>query len=145
MTRDPPAFDMEPTESDSQAAKCPTLRVMMMPRDTNAHGTIFGGVVLSYIDQAGVIEARAYEPHRFVTVALDKVEFHQPVYVGDVLTFYTRVARKGRTSITIHVDVEAERFKKPRETVRVTEAELVYVAIDENRRPIPIGSPRAPR
>jgi len=118
---------------------------MMMPRDANAHGTIFGGVVLSYIDQAAAVEAREYEPHRFVTVAMDKVEFHQPVYIGDVLSFYTRVVRKGRTSLTIHVDVEAQRFKNPREVLPVTDAELVYVAIDENRRPVPVGPRCRPR
>jgi len=114
---------------------------MMMPRDTNADGTIFGGVLLSYIDQAGAVEARKHGPHRFVTVALDKVEFKQPVYVGDVLSFNTRVVKKGRTSLTIHVDVQAERFKDPNEVVPVTEATLVYVAIDENRQPVPLGSP----
>lgn len=114
---------------------------MMMPRDTNAQGTIFGGVLLSYIDQAGAVEARAQTPHQFVTVAMDKVEFKQPVYVGDVLSFYTRVARKGRTSITIHVSVEAERFDNPQEIVPVTEADLVYVAVDEHREPIPLDSP----
>jgi acyl-CoA thioesterase YciA len=113
---------------------------MMMPRDTNAHGTIFGGVLLSYIDQAGAIEARAHAPHTFVTVAMDKVEFKQPVYVGDVLSFYTRVVKRGRTSLTIHVDVQAERFRNPGDIVPVTEATLVYVAVDENRQPVPLGS-----
>jgi acyl-CoA thioesterase YciA len=128
-------------QPDEQSPPCPALRVMMMPRDTNAHGTIFGGVLLSHIDQAGAIEAREHTPHRFVTVAMDKVEFKQPVYVGDVLSFYTRVVRKGRTSLTVHVNVEAERFANPGEVVPVTEAELVYVAIDENRQPVPLGTP----
>jgi acyl-CoA thioesterase YciA len=116
----------------------PALRVMMMPRDTNAHGTIFGGVLLSYIDQAGAIAARAHLPHKFVTVAIDKVVFKEPVFVGDVLSFYGRLIRRGRTSLTVHVTVEAQRFEDPEEVVPVTEAEVVYVAIDENRRPVPL-------
>ena len=102
----------------------PALRVVMMPRDTNPQGTIFGGILLSYIDQAGAVAAREYQPHRFVTVAMDKVEFKQPVFVGDLLSFYARVVKVGRTSLTIHVDVDAQRFANPREAVRVTEAEL---------------------
>jgi len=119
---------------------CPAIRVMMMPRDTNAHGTIFGGVILSYIDQAGAIEARKHTPYKYVTVAMDKVEFKKPVYVGDVLSFYTRLAKIGRTSMTIHVAVEAERFRNPREVIPVTEATLVYVAVDEQGRPVPVRS-----
>ena len=120
---------------------CPTLRVMTMPRDTNAHGTIFGGVLLSYIDQAGAIAARERFPHKFVTVAIDKVEFKQPVYVGDVLNLYGQIVHVGRTSLTIHVTVEAERFEDPAEIVPVTEAELIFVAVDDNRQPIPLTSP----
>lgn len=115
------------------------IRVMMMPRDTNAHGTIFGGVLLSYIDQAGAVEARSHTPHKFVTVAMDKVEFKQPVFVGDVLSFRTRLEKSGRTSMTIKVDVEAERFADPTVTIPVTEALLVYVAVDENGHPTPLG------
>lgn len=114
---------------------------MMMPRDTNAQGTIFGGVLLSYIDQAGAVAAREHAPHQFVTVAMDKVEFKRPVYVGDVLSFYSRIVKQGRTSLTIHVNVEAERFDNPPQMVPVTEATLVYVAVDEHRRPVPVGSP----
>ena len=118
------------------STSAPALRVMMMPRDTNAHGTIFGGVLLSYIDQAGAVAARGHTRHKVVTVAMDKVVFKQPVYVGDVLSFYGRVIKQGRTSMTIHVAVEAERFTDPRQVVPVTEAELVYVAIDEDRNPV---------
>lgn len=120
-------------------AGCPAIRVIMMPRDTNPNGTIFGGVLLSYIDQAGAIGAREHAPHRFVTVAMDSVEFHQPVHVGDVLSFFTSVRRVGRTSLTMHVRVEAERFENPREVVQVTEAVITYVAIDEQRQAIPHG------
>lgn len=117
---------------------CPAIRVMMMPRDTNAHGTIFGGVLLSYIDQAGAIEARRNTPHKFVTVAMTGVEFKQPVYVGDVLNFNTHVSRVGRTSLTIEVSVTAERFTNPREVVDVTAATLVYVAVNDHGQPVPV-------
>lgn len=118
---------------------CPAIRVMMMPRDTNAHGTIFGGVILSYIDQAGAIEARKHTPHKFVTVAMNTVEFKQPVYVGDVLSFNTILVKTGRTSMTIEVDVEAERFIDPQIRIPVTSATLVYVAVNEHGRPVPLG------
>lgn len=111
---------------------------MMMPRDTNAHGTIFGGVILSYIDQAGAVEARKHTPQKFVTVAMNGVEFKQPVFVGDVLSFFTSVERTGRTSVTIRVLVEAERFENPADVQLVTAASLVYVAVDDQRRPIPL-------
>src|SRR5712692_1261272 len=118
------------------------IQVVMMPRDTNPHGTIFGGVILSYIDQAGAIGARrevarAGGPLPFlVTVAINRVEFHKPVLVGDVVRFMTRLVRIGRTSITMHIDVEAERGD---DVLRVTEAELVYVGVDPKsaeRRPM---------
>lgn len=122
----------------------PTIRVMMMPRDTNAHGTIFGGVILSYIDQAGAIAARRRTPQRFVTVAMDKVEFKQPVYVGDVLDFNTSIVRRGRTSISVRVDVVAERFANPAERIPVTQATLVYVAIDQHGQKVPLDPGAAP-
>ena len=117
------------------------IRVVMMPRDANPNGTIFGGVLLSYIDQAGAVGAREHVPNRFVTVAMDSVEFRQPVFVGDVLSFYAAVKRIGRTSITMRVSVRAERFTNPREVVSVTEAVITYVSVDENRQPIPHGLP----
>ena len=120
---------------------CPAIRVMMMPRDTNAHGTIFGGVLLSYLDQAGAIEARRQGGETLVTVAMDQVEFKQPVFVGDVLSFYVSIVKIGRTSIRVRVEVESERFAPPHERVSVTAAELVYVAVDEHRKPIPIVRP----
>lgn len=117
----------------------PAIRVMMMPRDTNAHGTIFGGVILSYIDQAGAIEARKVGAiHRVVTVAMDQVEFKQPVFVGDVLSFYAQAISTGRTSMRIRVSVEAERFEPPCERVPVTSADITYVAIGEDRKPVPL-------
>ncbi|MCS7014530.1 MAG: acyl-CoA thioesterase [Gemmatales bacterium] len=120
------------------------LKTVMMPRDTNPHGTIFGGVLLSQIDQAGAngaqweIARRGVRVPLLVTVAVNRVEFHEPVYVGDVVSYWTQLVRIGRTSITIHVDVEVERDGK---VVKVTEADVVYVAIaetPEGRRPVPI-------
>jgi acyl-CoA thioesterase YciA len=115
-----------------------TLRVTLMPRDTNKHGMIFGGVIMSHIDLAGAIEARrSCGPLTYVTVAMDKVVFHKPVFVGDVVSFYTETLRIGRTSVTTKVEVEATRADTP-ETVKVTEAEVVYVAVDKDWLPTPI-------
>ena len=125
-----------PSDSSPPPTRVPAIRVMMMPRDTNAHGTIFGGVILSFLDQAGAIEARRLGCSRVVTVAMDQVEFKRAVLVGDVLSFYTEVIHIGRTSARIRVTVEAERFEPPCQTEPVTSAELVYVAIDSDRRPI---------
>ncbi len=120
------------------------IQVVMMPRDVNPHGTIFGGVILSYIDQAGAIGARREVMRRggpppfLVTVAMNRVEFHKPVLVGDVVRFLTHTERLGRTSITMHVRVEAERGS---EVLHDTEAEVVYVGIDPTtpeRRPVPL-------
>ena len=116
----------------------PTLRVTMLPRDTNARGTIFGGVILSHIDLAGAVAASRQAPRNFVTRAMHGVEFIAPVYVGDVVSFYTAVLREGRTSLTIQVEVEAERSKEPLRQVKVTEAEVIYVAVDEAGNPIPL-------
>src|SRR3974377_1793405 len=88
----------------------PAIRVIMMPKDTNAMGTIFGGVILSYIDQAAAIQACKYASQRFVTKAMNAVEFKEPVHLGDVVSFYTGIVRVGRTSLTVKEDVEAERF-----------------------------------
>src|ERR1041384_4590013 len=91
----------------------PAIRVLLLPKDTNAYGTIFGGVILSHIDLASAIEARRPGPHRFVTKAMREVEFHQPVLVGDIVSFYTETRRIGRTSVTVGVLVEAERWGQP--------------------------------
>jgi acyl-CoA thioesterase YciA len=116
----------------------PTLRVTMLPRDTNARGTIFGGVILSHIDLAGGVAASRQATKNFVTRAMREVGFIAPVYVGDVVSFYTTVLHEGRTSMTIRIEVEAERAERPRENVRVTEAEVVYVSIGEDGQPTPI-------
>jgi len=112
----------------------------MLPRDTNQYGTVFGGVILSYIDQAGFIEARKYGVHRWVTVAIDRVEFRAPIHVGDVVSFLTQTLRTGRTSVTVRVMVEAERFASG-ECVPVTEAQMVMVAVNERGEAIPFISP----
>ena len=113
----------------------------MMPRDTNAHGTVFGGVILSYIDVAGGVEAVRYTKHnRFVTVAMKEIIFHEPVFIGDLVSFYAETIRVGNTSITIRIEVEAARFETPGVRVKVTEAEVTFVAINEKREKIKIGT-----
>ncbi len=116
------------------------LRTILLPRDTNAQGTVFGGVILSHIDLAGVVQVRKLNPaRRFVTVAMDEVIFHEPVFVGDLVSFYTQVVHVGRTSAKAQVCVFVQRTDDADgEEVRVTEAEVTYVAVDENRRPIPV-------
>jgi acyl-CoA thioesterase YciA len=128
-----------PTEK-SERLRNAAIRITMMPRDTNAHGTIFGGVILSYIDVAGGIEAVRHTGHdRFVTVAMKEVIFHQPVFVGDLVSFYAKTIKVGSTSVTIKIIVEAERFGSRDQSVRVTEAEVVYVAINQFREKVKIG------
>jgi acyl-CoA thioesterase YciA len=118
--------------------KDPTLRVTLMPRDTNRHGTVFGGIILSHIDLAGAIAAKSScGPLNFVTVALDHVVFHKPVFVGDIVSLYAETTKVGRTSVTTRVVVEATRLET-RETVRVTEADVVYVAVDKDWKPMPV-------
>ena len=125
----------------------PAIRVLLLPKDTNAYGTIFGGVILSHIDLASAIEARRAGPHRFVTKAMREVEFHQPVFVGDIVSFFTETVRIGRTSVTVRVLVEAERWgtrsavraaDTPVQRIKVTQAEVVFVAVDAEGRPVPI-------
>ncbi|MEP7076866.1 MAG: hotdog domain-containing protein [Acidobacteriota bacterium] len=129
------------TEERCETIRDAAIRLTMMPRDTNAHGTVFGGVILSYIDVAGGVEAVRHTRHeRFVTVAMKEVIFHEPVFIGDLVSFYATTLRVGSTSITIHVDVEAERFGHQGERVRVTEAEVTFVAINKEREKVKIGS-----
>ena len=134
----------EPRDSESPQPRWnePAIRVLMMPRDTNAHGTIFGGVILSYIDQAGAIEARRQGLQFMVTVSMDKVVFHEPVFVGDLVSFWTETLRIGNTSITTKVVVEVIRNGIERKTV--TEAQVVYVNLGEDRKPKPITSSARP-
>lgn len=116
----------------------PAIRVVMMPRDTNADGTIFGGVILSLIDQAAYIEAMRQAHHRYVTVSFKEVEFHEPIFVGDVISIYAETSKIGRTSITIHLKVCARRRHDPDEVVNVTEAEVVFVAVDQDGQPVAV-------
>jgi acyl-CoA thioesterase YciA len=111
------------------------LRVLMMPRDTNHQGTIFGGIILAHVDQAGYVEARHHGLHRWVTASVDRVDFKAPVHVGEVVEFKTRTIRLGRTSVTVQVVVNAERMDGT--WAHVTEAQLTMVAVDEDGRSIP--------
>lgn len=121
------------------AVRQPAIRVILLPKDTNALGTIFGGIILSYIDQAGAVEAHQHAPGRLVTVAMREVVFHEPVFVGDLVSFYCETLRVGRTSITVKVLVEAQRARARGDAVKVTEAEVVYVNVDDQNRPVPIA------
>ena len=124
-----------------QVLRDAAIRLTMMPRDTNAHGTVFGGIILSYIDVAGGVEAVRHTGHdRFVTVAMKEVIFHEPVFIGDLVSFYAETTKIGNTSVTVHVVVEAERFGSPHgQKVKVTEAEVIYVAINQYREKVRIG------
>jgi len=114
--------------------KQPAIRVAAMPADTNSAGTIFGGWIMSQVDLAGSIAALERARGRVVTVAVNSFEFHQPVFVGDLISCYSEVIKVGRTSITVKVEVYAQRNPGNPETIKVTEAELTYVALDENRK-----------
>jgi acyl-CoA thioesterase YciA len=121
--------------------RIPAIKLLLLPKDTNAMGTIFGGVILSHIDLASAVEARKLAARRYVTKAMREVEFHQPVFLGDIVSFYTQTLRVGRTSITVRVSVEAERWGAGRgETVKVTEAEVVLVAVGDDGKPTPIAA-----
>ena len=112
------------------------LRQHMMPKDTNAFGTIFGGVILSLIDQAGFDEARQHGIHRWVTVAFDAVKFTKPVYTGDVVSLYTKPMRLGTTSIEIEVEVWADRYNAA-ETTLVTRGQSTMVSVCAEGKPLP--------
>src|SRR5215467_12104769 len=115
--------------------KEPTLRVVPMPRDANQSGDIFGGWIMAQVDIAGSIVALRLAKGRVATVAVNSFLFKQPVFVGDLVSLYADVVRVGRTSITVNVEVYAQRRPEREEIVKVTEATLTYVAVDENRRP----------
>lgn len=118
------------------------LRALMMPRDTNHQGTIFGGIILAYIDQAGYIEARRHGLHRWVTASVDRVDFKAPVAVGEVVEFKTRTIRLGRTSVTVQVVVDAERLDG--NWARVTEAQITMVSVDSQGKAFPFREPLHP-
>lgn len=117
----------------------PAIKLVMMPKDTNGQGSIFGGVILSLIDQAAFVEALRQARHRYVTVAMDAIEFHEPVHVGDVVSLWAETKRIGRTSIRVQVTVFAAR-RDTGENMRVTSADVTLVAIDEQCRPVSVMS-----
>jgi acyl-CoA thioesterase YciA len=119
--------------------RVPAIKVVMLPKDTNAYGTIFGGVILAHIDMASAVEAQRHGALKFVTKAMREIVFVEPVFVGDLVNFFTETVRVGRTSVTVKVTVESERLERGfGERVKVTEAEVVLVAVDDRGRPRPI-------
>jgi acyl-CoA thioesterase YciA len=129
--------------ADVPAVELPTdkelvLKVIPMPGDCNANGDIFGGWVMAQVDLAGSVLPARHARGRMATVAVKEFIFKQPVRVGDILSFYAEVTRIGRTSITVKVEVYAERFQSQGSYIKVTEASVTYVAIDENGQPRPI-------
>lgn len=116
----------------------PTLRVMPMPSDANVHGDVFGGWIMAQVDIAGALPAVRRANGRVGTVAVNSFVFKQPVFVGDLLSFYARIVKTGTTSITVNVEVYAERNRLQSEVVKVTEATLTYVATDDKRKPRPL-------
>ena len=113
----------------------PVIRVIPMPADTNAHGTIFGGWVMAQVDLAGSVPATVRARGKVVTIAVNSFQFRQPVLVGDLVSFYADVVKVGRTSLTVDVEVYAQRQRFGAEVVKVTEAQLTYVAVDDQRKP----------
>lgn len=130
---------MDP-ETLGHAERSLALRVVTMPRETNQYGTIFGGVILSYIDQAGFVEARRHGAHRWVTASIDRVDFKAPVHLGDTVNLYAATVRTGTKSVTIQVDVIAERYTGG-DVVSVTHATMTMVAVDASGSPISFRSP----
>jgi acyl-CoA thioesterase YciA len=111
------------------------LRMMPMPSDANIHGDVFGGWIMSHVDIAGAIPAVRRAGGRVATVAVTSFTFKNPVFVGDLVSFYSEIVKTGRTSVTVEVEVYAERNRLQKEVVKVTEATLVYVATDGQRKP----------
>jgi len=136
------------TNSSAPDVKLPTdmelvLKVIPMPADCNANGDIFGGWVMAQVDLAGSVIPARHAQGRMATVAVNQFVFKQPVRIGDILSFYSRLTRIGRTSITVHVEVYAERFRAQGRYIKVTEASLTYVAIDDNGQPRPVPPPES--
>ena len=116
----------------------PVLRVVPQPASANVHGDVFGGWIMSHVDIAGSIPASQRANGRVVTIAVNSFAFRQPVFIGDLLSFYAKIVREGRTSITVNVEVFAQRMGMAADVVKVTEATLTFVATDENRTPRPL-------
>lgn len=129
-----------PSPTPSHATRQLVLRVMPMPADANANGDIFGGWIMAQVDIAGSILPARLSRGRVTTVAVNEFVFKQPVSIGDLLSFYATVTRVGRTSITVHVEVMAERDPENLHVVKVTEANLTYVAIDLDGKPRPLST-----
>jgi len=127
------------TKSNSTEKSDAAVRTLAMPADTNSAGDIFGGWLMSQMDIAGEITARQRARARVVTVAIDGMEFHEPVYVGDVVSCYTKITRVGKSSLTIHIEAVAMRGITGAR-VKVTEGIFVYVALDKNGRPCPVSA-----
>ena len=137
----------EASNSSSPLALGPrelVMRVMPMPADANANGDVFGGWIMAQVDLAGSVLPARVSRGRIATVAVNEFIFKQPVSIGDLLSFYAQVTRIGRTSITVHVEVFAERDPANPHVVKVTEANLTYVAIDREGKPRPFATPPAP-
>jgi len=135
-----------PRPDASQLVQLPTdeklvLKVIPMPRDVNANGDIFGGWVMAQVDMAGAVIAATYAAGRMATVAVNEFVFKQPVRVGDILSFFGKLVRIGRTSITVKIEVYAEHFNAQGSYTKVTEALLTYVALDENGKPREVPKP----
>ncbi len=130
---------MTPSAAQLPTDREPTLRLMAMPADANAAGDIFGGWIMSQVDIAGSVAAMHRAAGRVVTVAVNEFQFHQPVFVGDLISCYAAVTRVGTTSLTVFVEVYAQRFSEQRQCSKVTEATLTYVAVDARRRPRPVA------
>jgi acyl-CoA thioesterase YciA len=133
-----PAKPAEPGVTTLPADRFPDLRILPMPADANVHGDVFGGWIMSQVDIAGSLPAVKRANGRVATVAVNSFLFKHPVFVGDLLSFYADVVKVGTTSITVQVEVFAERNRLNAEVVKVTEATLTYVATDEFRKPRPI-------
>lgn len=126
------------TDRSTLPQKSPALRVMPQPSDANVHGDVFGGWIMSQVDIAGSIPASRRANGRVATVAVNSFLFKQPVFVGDLLSFYAEIVKTGKTSVTVEVEVYAQRMRLADEVVKVTEATLTYVATDNDRRPRPL-------
>jgi acyl-CoA thioesterase YciA len=129
---------MQSASTQLPEGRIPELRVVPMPADANGHGDVFGGWIMAQVDMAGALPAIRRANGRVATIAVNSFLFKHPVFVGDVLSFYADVVRIGRTSLTVFVEVYAQRNQLIGEVVKVTEATLTYVATDDDRRPRPI-------
>ncbi len=127
--------DISSQSETEKERRDPAIRVVLQPKDTNNAGTIFGGIILSYIDLAGAVEVGKTTRQRIVTAGIKEVEFKAPVLVGEVVSFYTKTLRVGRTSVTVSVEVESTRGH---ESVKVTSAELTFVCLDKDGKPTPV-------